>query len=135
MKDHELFANLLMKPRPHRFVDFPRKGADGKPVFRVGLVVLNQEEQMECVAAAEDFATERAPKTDSDAHRELYQNECAVEILYRSVRYPDDLERRVFPSPASIRETLTVDEIAVLFMHFTSLQSELGPIVAHMTNA
>ncbi len=127
-------------PRPFRVLDFPRKDpVTGKPVAEVAVVVLTQEEQMVCSAAAEKFARQimkEAPKSD-EARRgydDLYNNAAAVEILFRACKCKDDVKKPFFPSPSEIRRVLSVDEVGALMMHYLTVQSEIGPIVARMTS-
>lgn len=132
----ELFRLLSEMPRPSQVVDFPRKiGPDGKPLPKMAIWVLTQEEQMACRRSAERLAQEHVKdgKKGSLGYEELYSDAMFVEVLFRACRVEGDLSRPVFPTPKHIRQTLSTDEIAVLFRNYMTVQLELGPIVATMT--
>ncbi len=100
--------------------------------------VLTQEEQILCSAEAERF-TKRAikdlPKGDEAqlGYQNVYNNSAAVEVLFHACRKRDDAAEPFFPSRDAIRKSLTPDEVGVLMMHYYTAQSELGPIVAYMS--
>ncbi len=56
-----------------------------------------------------------------------------MQVLYRACKSPEDINKSAFPSPKQMRELLTTDEIGVLFNQYCTVQSELGPIRAHMS--
>ena len=125
-------------PRPSRVVDFPRNGADGKPMGELRVRVLTQEEQMLCSAEAERFtkkAIKDLPKGDEAqiGYQNTYNNAAAVEVLFHACRKKDDPELPFFPSRDVLRKFLTPDEVGVLMMHYYTAQAEMGPIVAHMS--
>lgn len=130
-----LWSKLQEMPRPHRLIDFPRTGPDGKPVGQVAMFVLTQEEQMICAAAAEKFAKEKLkdPKKDEIGYETLYSNASVVEILFRACKDADDTTRPAFPSPGAIRVQLTADECSALFEHYLSTQLEFGPIITQLS--
>ncbi len=126
-------------PRPSQIVDFPRKGADGKFLGELRIQVLTQEEQILCSAEAERFtkkAIKDLPKGDEAqlGYQNVYNNSAAVEVLFHSCRRRDDAKEPFFPSRDAIRKSLTPDEVGVLMMHYYTVQAELGPIVASMTD-
>lgn len=133
---------LSQQPRPHAVIDFPRY-KDGKAVTQVGMWVLSQEEQTAAQATAE--ATTRKllrdvgkeiPRNEEarQGYDDIYNNEGAVEVLFRACRDPVDVKRPFFPSTAAVR-SLSVDEVAVLFHHYLHTQASLGPIVSHMSES
>ncbi len=133
----ELWIKMMEMPRPSRAVDLPRLDKKGEPIGQVAIVVLSQEEQMICSAAAEKTAREVLKETpkESDAKRgyeDIYNNSAAVEILYRACRCVDDIKKPAFPSPKEMRRVFSIDEVGVLFSHYLTVQAELGPIVGHM---
>jgi hypothetical protein len=132
-----LWLRLQDMPRPSKVVDFPRTKLDGTPVGQLAIWVLTQEEQMSCAAAGERFARLhlKEGKKDELGYESLYSNAVCVEILWRSCRDTDDLNRPAFPSPELIRRTLTTEECTRLFEHYLTVQLELGPIVDKMSDA
>jgi hypothetical protein len=131
----ELWLALQPTPRPHRVVDFPRKTPDGTPVGQVAMWPLSQEEHCMATAAAEKYVRRLLPETKKDAlgYENLYGNAVATEMMFLACRDMRDITRPAFPSAQAIREVLTVDETAVLFEHYLSVQLEVGPIVSQMS--
>lgn len=134
----ELWCSLTAIPRPHKTVDFPRKDFLGKPIGQLAIWVLTQEEQMACNAEAEAYTRKvlkSPPKADESniGYSHTFGNAAAIEVLYRACRDPKDTSRPAFPSPKLMREIMTTDEVSVLFEHYLTVQLELGPVVAHMT--
>lgn len=135
----ELFQKLVSAERPHRITDIPRKGPDGEPIAQVALVVLTQEE-MNLAAAEAERRTRKllgadVPKKEDaqSGYSDVYNNLAAVEILFRACRQADDTKRNAFRTPHEIQSALTSDEVGVLFHAYLTVQQELGPIVARMT--
>jgi hypothetical protein len=136
----ELWAEITAMPRPSRVVEFPRKKPDGTAVGEFLMQVLTQEEQMLSSAAAERFTKKMigdAPKSDEVArgYNDVYTNEAAVQILFRACRSKDDLKKPLFPAVEALRQNLSNDEIGTLMNFYYVVQSELGPVVAGMTEA
>ena len=117
-------------------VDFPRKDEEGNPVGQVRIRVLTQEEQMVCTSAAEAVAREhlKDAKREELGYERLFADAVTVEVLFRACRDPEDVRRTVFPSTKALRQMLTTDECAALFMHYLTAQLELGPIVSRLSN-
>jgi len=135
----ELWLALTALPRPHRIVPFPRTlpGTDA-PVGELAIWPLSQEEQMAANAEADRFTKRllKDPQQKDQAnlgYHHTYSNEVAVQVLYRACRDPKSLERPAFPSPSLMRQRLSTDEIGVLFNHYCTVSSEIGPIVASMS--
>lgn len=135
----ELWLALTSLPRPQRPLPLPRfiDGSD-TPVGEVIVWPLTQEEQMAANAAADKFTKEllKDPQKKEEAnlgYHHTYANEVAIQVLFRACRDPKDTARPAFPSPNLMRKHFTTDEIGVLFHGFCTVQSELGPIRAQMT--
>ncbi len=138
LKPADLWLAITAMPRPSRIVEFPRNGADGKPIGELRIQVLTQEEQILCSAEAERFtkkAIKDLPKGDEAqlGYQNVYNNSAAVEVLFHACRKRDEAKDPFFPSREAIRKVLTPDEVGVLMMHYYTAQAELGPIVAHMS--
>lgn len=138
--DRDLWALLCEMPRPSKVVDFPRKGADGEPVGQIAIWVLTQEEQSAAAAAAQNLTqklVKDAPKRDDAraGYDDVYANVAAAELLFRACRKPGvpNLTQPAFPSTEALRSKLTVDEVGALLNHYYTVQADLGPIVAHMS--
>lgn len=134
----DLWLALQALPRPVRNVPIPRKlpGTD-VAVGEVAIWPLSQDEHHQANAAADRFTKEllKDPQKKDEAnigYTNLFANELAVQQLWRACRDPNKLERHAFPSPKALRLTLTNDEVGVLYNHFLTAQSELGPIIATM---
>jgi len=68
-------------------------------------------------------------------YQHSFANELAVQHLWRACRDPEDLEKPAFPSPKAMSLQFTGDEIGVLYNHFLTIQSELGPITSTLSDA
>lgn len=130
----ELWLKLSSSERPHKVIDFPRKGLDGKPIASLAVQVLSHEEKTACDVAAEAFCRKHLKeyKKDDLGYEAVYGDAYIVEILYRACRDANDPKRPAFPSPSHVRE-LPTEECAVLFRQCLIIQRELGPIVDLLT--
>jgi len=138
MPASELWLALQHLPRPGRLVPFPGNDPTGRPLGQIFMRVLTQEELMLSASRAEGAAREMLGKAakkeeQSIGYENLYANASAVEIVCQSCRDPADQNRPVFPGQKQARRVLTADQIAILASLYLKVQSELGPIVAHMT--
>lgn len=136
----ELWRLLSVLPRPHNVVDYPRLNADGTAVGQLAIWVLTQEEQAAAAATAEattrrllKLAGKEVPREDEAkaGYRDVYENECAVELLSRACRNVADLTRPAFPSTRELRQ-LSSDEVGVLVNYYFETQAKVGPIVSRM---
>jgi len=135
----DLFIRLTSTERPHRIVDIPRKGPDGEPIAQVALVVLTQEEMNAAAAEAErrtrKLLGQDIPKKEEAqaGYLDVYNNLAAIEVLFRACRTTEDPKKPAFRTPQEIQSSLTSDEVGVLYHAYLTVQQELGPIVATMT--
>lgn len=134
-----LWLALTALPRPFKVVPFPRALPDGSPVGELAIWPLTQEEQMAANAEADRFTKKllQDPQQKDQAnlgYHHTYSNETAIQILFRACRQAEDVSRPLFPSPSQMRKHLSTDEVGVLFNNYLTIQSEVGPIVAHMTS-
>lgn len=135
-----LFQELMAMPRPGRAVDIPRTNpATGKPVGKVWMQILTEQEQMACAAAAEDVTRtllKTVPKAEESrrGYDAVYDNAAACELLFRACKDVTDPthKRAFFPSPTQMRATLTSDELGVFVLSYQTVQAELGPILSTM---
>jgi hypothetical protein len=142
MTSSELWAALMALPRPSRMLPVPRNiPGTNTPVGEVMVWPLTQEEQMSANAEADRWTKKllRDPQKREEAnlgYHHTYTNEVAIQVLYLACRDPkSEGKRPAFPSPSLMREHFTTDEIGVLFNGYCTVQLELGPIRAHMTQA
>lgn len=139
MESSKLFAALASTVRPHKIVPFPRKDEDDNPIFNIAMVIMTNQESLGVAAAAEKQARamlkEHLPSKEEQAkgYEQIFNNVAGVETLYRVCRDPDDLNKKIFPTPKSISDVLTTDEISILLNHYFTVQIELGPIIGSMT--
>jgi hypothetical protein len=136
----ELWLAITSLPRPHRVVPFPRTlPQSDEPVGELAIWPLTQEEQMAANAEADRFTKKllKDPQRKEETnlgYEHTYANEVAVQVLYRACRDAKDIQKPAFPSPTSIRAKLSTDEVGVLFSNYTTVQFEVGPIVASMSS-
>ena len=138
MTPSELWTQIIAMPRPHRVVDFPRTNDDGKPVARVAIVVMTQEEQITAAVETERFTKRMikdVPRADEAkrGYDDIYNNQASIEILHRVCKVDGDLTRSFFPSTEEMRKHLTPDEVGVLFRSYLLVQDEVGPIIANLS--
>ena len=137
----ELWLALTAIPRPHRIVPFPRNiPGTNEPIGHIAVWPLTQEEQMAANGEADRFtkALMKDPQKREEAnlgYHHTFTNDLAVQILWRACRDPQDLKRPIFPAPNLMRKELSTDEVGVLFASYLTVQAEVGPIVAHMSEA
>lgn len=135
----ELWLALTSIPRPSKNVPLPAffPGTD-TPVGEVTMWPLTQEEQMAANAEADRFVRTlfKDPQRKEEAnigYVHSFANECAIQVLFRACRDPKNVKAAAFPSPGAMRQALTTDQIGVLWNSYCTVQSELGPIRAHMS--
>jgi hypothetical protein len=140
MDPSALWLALTKMPRPHKLVDIPRNfPGTTTPIGQVAMWPLSQEEQMAVNAEADRFTKKllQDPQKRDEAnlgYQHTFSLEAAVQILSRACRDVTDLNRPAFPSPKQMRQHLTADEIGVMYQQYMTVQLELGPIVAFMSD-
>lgn len=139
LEPSQLWQELTKLPRPSRNMPIARNrpGTD-EPIGEVLVWPLTQEEQMSANAEADRWTKRllKDPQKKEEAnlgYHHTFTNEVAVQVLVRACRDVNDPNRPAFPSADLVRRTFTTDEIGVMFNSFCTIQSELGPIRAHMT--
>jgi hypothetical protein len=136
----ELWHLLTAIPRPSRKVALPRNlPGTNEPVGEVPIWPLTHGELIESNAAAEQrmrtlFKDENKKDELNLGYQHSFANELAVQHLWRACRDPQDLNKPAFPSPKAMSLQFTGDEIGVLYNHYLTVQSELGPITAAMSD-
>lgn len=132
---NELWLAMSQMPRPHRVVDLPRKGENGKPLGQVAIRALTQAEQLQAGIEAEKLVRFELPNgTREHAGYEVaYSNAAAVAQLWRAVREVSDLDKPFAPSPKDMRAVFTTDEIGALYSSFLDVCAEIGPIIGALT--
>lgn len=136
----QVWLALTSLPRPQRLIPLPRINPEtGEPAGSVVMWPLSQEEIMSANAEADRYtkALLRDPQKKDEAnlgYHHTFTNEVAIQVLYRACRNPDDVTQPAFPSPNLMRPVFTTDETGVLFDNYCTVQSEVGPIVAHMSD-
>ena len=137
----DLWAQITQMPRPHRIVDFPRKGLDGQPLGQVALRVLTQEEAQLATAFTEQRVRRLLKEKEampgsgepSQGYSILFDTWASCETLFRCTRKVDDINQPFFPAVEMIPRSLSQDEIAILLLEYNRVRAELGPIVADMS--
>ncbi len=136
----KLWHLLTAVPRPSRKVPLPRNlpGTE-EPVGEVPIWPLTHGELIESNAAAEQrmralFKDENKKDELNLGYQHSFANELAVQHLWRACRDPENIEKPAFPSPKAMSIQFTGDEIGVLYNHYLTIQSELGPITSSLSD-
>ena len=135
-----LLARLQDTPRPNeRNLPFPRKDDDGNPIGTFAFWALMQEEIDLCRADAGAYA-DSLVKRDKDNNApnqrpwsENYESAVLVEVLFRTLRDNEDLNKPLFRSPDEIRHFLADDEIVHLYEAYSAMQQRRGPLFRVLT--
>lgn len=134
-----LFLKLL-EPLPSEVVDFPRKGADGKPIDQIRIAVLPHEAHNKARIAAHETLRGKnytAEDLKSGTLAEVLGDETAKELLAMACfqvnsQFDDDngnpIYGRIFTDARSL-DVLQADEVAVLFNTYLLIQHKYGPLV------
>lgn len=137
---------ILIASEPHSEVlPFPRKGANGEPLFDYRMRVLKQSEIDVCAASAEQHARrvfrgdkeavgDDIARVRAEAWDEVYRSAKVVELLFHACRDAENPKRPLFDTPGQIRELLTVDECAALVMAYDMVQAKFGPLWSALTD-
>lgn len=134
-----LWVTINTLPRPHKIVDFPRLFPDtDKPIGKLAIWPLTQEEQMICNAEADRFTKQimkESQKKDEQnlGYEHTFVNDSAIQVLFRACRNHEDVKKTAFPSTKEMRSKLTADEVGALFRMYMTVQLELGPISTRMS--
>jgi hypothetical protein len=150
----DLWERLCAMPRPNKPVDFPKfDPVTGKAYGQIRMWILRQDEIETAAATAGQRARRALAKIITDqqskevagtplgdaidrvTYEELYSNIRACELLFRACRKMGDVNQPAFPSVDHMRAQLTSDEVGTLMSYYYTVQSELGPISASMTEA
>lgn len=136
-----LWVALASAKRPNKIVDFPRKDpVTGEPIGQLRMVPLTEAETIQAKAAALAYMRDvlklkvEAPELQ-DGYRQIFEDACATEILFRAAKRLDYEDLAAFPSAAEVRAKLTSDEMGVLISSYAIVQQELGPIVSTLSVA
>jgi len=125
-----LWLKLQETPRPSDVVDFPRSDEMGNAVGRVRIQVLNMEDHDRARIWADKKFKDAG---DSPVMREVMGDQVAKELLAMACFEAEpvaDIEppiyRRIFADARQL-DSLTADELAVLFNHYITIQHKYGP--------
>lgn len=137
----DLWTEIAASARAHRLVPFPRKRADGTPFGDIAMQVLTQEESKAVTTSTEAFVRKMLKSNEALAqngepsigYATLFENRASEEILFRAARRAGDVNRSFFPAIEEIGRRLTTDEIGVLMFEYRRVQTEIGPIVARLS--
>lgn len=139
----ELWLKLSEAPAPSEIVDFPRRGADGKPIRQIRIQVLSMAAHDEARMLAHQRLAKQGIKPEDTNQSVLLQevlgDAVAREILAMSCVtvkpiHGDDEDTvkptygRLFVDGESLRQLLTPDEVTVLFNSYLLVQEKWGPL-------
>lgn len=136
----QIWQLLTAIPRPTRKVPLPRNlPGTRESIGEIPVWPLTHGELIESNAAAEQrmrtlFKDENKKDELNLGYQHSFANELAVQHLWRACRDPNDLNKPAFPSPKAMSLQFTGDEIGVLYNHYLTVQSELGPITSTMSD-
>lgn len=136
----QIWQLLTAIPRPTRKVPLPRNLPGTKEsIGEVPIWPLTHGELIESNAAAEQrmrtlFKDENKKDELNLGYQHSFANELAVQHLWRACRDPNDVNKPAFPSPKAMSLQFTGDEIGVLYNHYLTVQSEIGPITSTMSD-
>jgi len=135
----ELWRRLNESPRPSEVIDFPRKDANGKPLSRVRIQVLRMLEHDQARIRAHEWLKNKkipAKEFEGITIREVYGDAVARELLAMACVSDEPIKgtedsgapkyARLFRSGEDM-ETLTADELVVLFTAYEMCQRKFGP--------
>lgn len=142
VKPSELYLKLL-EAEPSEEVDFPRKDQYGKPVGKLRIRVLSQDEHDRARLDGERALLRRGVKPEEltwPATREVLGDTIAREVLAMACltaekqlddEHGNPIYARVFHSAKDLVR-LRADEIAVLFAYFELVQAKFGPYESNL---
>ena len=140
-----LFQKLQESPAPSEVVDFPRKGADGKPIGKCRIFALGMEDHHECRFEAREWVRskinagdKRLNAADDELLREVYGDATARFLLQKAVREVEptggsaDMDcgpqyAFVFMRPEDLDKVLRAPELETLFQAYELIQHKYGP--------
>jgi hypothetical protein len=134
----ELWLKLTERPRPTCEFQFPGPGVNGEPLPKAKIVILYEAELHACRANATKVARELvgdAGRLGDLGYEEIYRNEMASQMVALCLRAHDNPTFFVFPSPKSVRQKLTTDEVAAVASAYTQFRIESGPMVSELSPA
>lgn len=145
----ELWQKLQETPKPSEVVDFPRRDAEGKPVGKLRIQVLNMAQHDEARLKAHKWLRETKHISNDDIRgptiQEVYGDAVARHILamacvnVKPIKGTEDTPNprytRTFPDGPADLEKLTGDEVTVLFTSWQMVQTKYGPYEGNIDSA
>jgi len=135
----DIWAMIVGSEKPHMLVPFPRNDKDGEPLCELAMVVITAEESAIITAEAEKkvrkiLKDNVAQNTEARRGYDDLYNSCVAEgLLFTCCKSKDNLKKSFFPSKDSILKVLNVDEMSILLNHYYTVQMELGPVIANLS--
>jgi hypothetical protein len=136
-----LWSMYTQAPMPHELVDLPVN--ERFPLIgnmpKIAMVPINIEDALLCQAEADDFAKKhmlKSPPKEGEqnaAYGTIFDTCRTVNVLWRACRDPNDLKKKIFPTPAAMRMSLTQDQISILALAYLRVERLLSPIRSLMT--
>jgi hypothetical protein len=122
-------ARMRMGQDAPQLVDIPSLETDKEGRVRVALVPLTESEHETGLLAS---ANAEAPDNDVGfAFRDRWNQ---VYDLWQAIREPDDIKKKVFPSPEKMVEVLTVGDINFLAETQLTLMEQASPALDGLTD-
>lgn len=146
----DLFRKLQKAPAPSEVIDFPRAGADGKPVGKCRIFVLSMEDHHDARLDARKWVADRlkadgqsADAMDDHLLREVIGDATARFLLQKAVRTENPTEGSeatpegpqyayVFMHPEVLDKILRAPELETLFRAYELIQHKYGPFEGNL---
>lgn len=133
-KASELWTNLEQRPRPTVTIPFPVPEGEKSP-GELSFWVLTDSELMRARATADTAAKKVLLgdiKPGDIGYQDIYNSECAVQILMEAARDPRDVRVPIFPTADRLRKKLTSDEISALVTSYGEFRRSRGPFLVEL---
>lgn len=134
-QNNNLYAQLTQKW--HMMVSMPFKTKDNQELI-LPMVVLSGRELYEAKQKAEEdtrksYGKEIPKKDESSEWENRYTDNLAYWTIFYSVRQPNDLNKRLFPTKDAVMDCITADQAGILSNHYMTVQLN-QPWLTHLSN-
>jgi len=123
----DLLAKLKLGAKNVKLLSWP--GTEVKVVLRV----LNQQDFQEAAFAAERLFKSEKIETNLMTADE-YENEKALQILFRALRDPQDQDKPIANTITEFRRAITREEKKILIDEYLGFESECSPAPDNLSN-
>lgn len=133
---HENLYSQLTQ-RWHMMVEMPFKTKDGQAII-LPMAILSGRELYEAKQKAEadtrvSYGKDIPKKDEASGWAEKYNDHLAYWTIFYSVRQPNDLNKKFFPTKDSVMDALTSDQAGILSNDYMTVQLN-QPWLTHLDN-